>query len=230
MSTKALIITWISMCVILLYSNSTLWIVVASSMAFATIRVVIVPLALSKVKSFPALSTFSQLLCSNTAVSILHSALSSALAIFALLTSHSLHGDYVNTVTRSEFVATSVSTGYFAYDLWDYVVNGLYIKSPGIVLHHVVVLSCYISALTRKSSLLRWVWRAQWTSFALVRFLPHVIVAVLTYQARRLFEHQLYFVMAFSGIIFINVLNAQLLLHSITVIERLIASRRSKRT
>ncbi|CAH0513980.1 unnamed protein product [Peronospora belbahrii] len=235
------------MCVILLYSNSTLWIVVASSMAFATIRVVIVPLALSKVKSFPALSTFSQLLCSNTAVSILHSALSSALAIFALLTSHSLHGDYVNTVTRSEFVATSVSTGYFAYDLWDYVVNGLYIKSPGIVLHHVVVLSCYISALTRKvgvpllslalvcelhsvfmhtrklltmsnysvrqSSLLRWVWRAQWTSFALVRFLPHVIVAVLTYQARRLFEHQLYFVMAFSGIIFINVLNAQLLLH-----------------
>lgn len=39
--------------------------------------------------------------------------------------------------------------GYFAYDLWDYVLHRLYIKSPGIVAHHVVILICYISALTK---------------------------------------------------------------------------------
>ena len=74
-------------------------------------RVVIAPLASSRVKTFPALSTFSQLMYCNTAVSMLHSALSSLLAILALLTSHSLNGDYVNTVTRGEFFATAVSTG-----------------------------------------------------------------------------------------------------------------------
>ncbi|KAL3673828.1 hypothetical protein V7S43_001516 [Phytophthora oleae] len=191
------------------------------------------------------MSTSGQLLFSNTAVSMLHSALSSLLAGSALLTSHSLNGDYVNTVTRGEFLATAVSTGYFAYDLWDYVLNGLYIKFPGIILHHVVVLICYISALTKttgvpllslalicelhsvfmharklltmssysvqQSPLLRWVWRAQWVSFAVARFLPHVIVAVLTFRARGNFGQQLHFGMAFGGIIFINLLNAQLL-------------------
>ncbi|RLN96291.1 hypothetical protein BBJ28_00024772 [Nothophytophthora sp. Chile5] len=80
---------------------------------------------------------------------MVHSALASLLAIAALLNAHSLNGDYVNYVTRGEFVATAVSTGYFAYDLWDYVLNGLHVKSPGIVLHHAVVLICYISALTK---------------------------------------------------------------------------------
>lgn len=42
-----------------------------------------------------------------------------------------------------------LGAGYFAYDLWDYVLNRLYIKSPGIVVHHVVILICYIAALTK---------------------------------------------------------------------------------
>ncbi|KAK1948449.1 TLC domain-containing protein 2 [Phytophthora citrophthora] len=209
------------------------------------IRVVVVPLVSAKVKAFPTMSTFGQLLFSNTAVSMLHSALSSLLAISALITSHSLNGDYVNTVTRGEFLATAVSTGYFAYDLWDYMLNGLYVKSPGIIVHHVVVLICYISALTKtvgvpllslalmcelhsvfmharkllvmsnfsvqQSSLLRWIWRAQWMSFAVARFLPHMIVAVLTFKARENFVQELHFGMAFGGIIFINLLNAQLI-------------------
>lgn len=177
---------------------------------------------------------------------MLHSALSSLLAISALLSSHSLHDDYVNTVTWGEFLATSVSTGYFAYDLWDYVLNRLYVKSPGIIVHHVVVLICYISALTKtvgvsllslalacelqsvfmharkllvmsnysvwQSTLLQWVWRAQWTSFGVARLLPHVAVATLTYRARELFAQQSHFAMAFGGILFINLLNAQLFL------------------
>ncbi|GMF21394.1 unnamed protein product [Phytophthora lilii] len=75
------------------------------------VRVVVVPLASAKVKAFPAMSTFGQLLFNNTAVSMLHSALSSLLAISALLSSHSLNEDYVNTVKRGEFLATAVSTG-----------------------------------------------------------------------------------------------------------------------
>ncbi|KAL3673827.1 hypothetical protein V7S43_001516 [Phytophthora oleae] len=243
MFTEALVVTWISMCAVMLFTDPRLWVVVVSSLSFAAVRVVVVPLVSAKVKAFPTMSTSGQLLFSNTAVSMLHSALSSLLAGSALLTSHSLNGDYVNTVTRGEFLATAVSTGYFAYDLWDYVLNGLYIKFPGIILHHVVVLICYISALTKttgvpllslalicelhsvfmharklltmssysvqQSPLLRWVWRAQWVSFAVARFLPHVIVAVLTFRARGNFGQQLHFGMAFGGIIFINLLNAQ---------------------
>ncbi|KAF1794467.1 Fis1, C-terminal tetratricopeptide repeat [Phytophthora cactorum] len=135
MFTEALVVTWTSMC--------------AAMVRLLCGSAETTPTDAAKVKSFPTLSTFSQLLFSNTLVSMLHSALSSLLAISALLTSHSLNGDYVNTVTSGEFLATSVSTGYFAYDLWDYVLNGLYVKSPGIILHHVVVLICYISALTK---------------------------------------------------------------------------------
>lgn len=233
------------MCAVMLFTDPRLWVVVASSLCFSVVRVMVVPMVSAKVKAFPAMSTFGQLLFSNTAVSMLHSALSSLLAATALLTSHSLNGDYVNTVTRGEFLATAVSTGYFAYDLWDYMLNGLYAKSPGIIVHHVVVLICYISALIKTtgvpllslalvcelhsvfmharkllvmssfsvqhSPLLRWVWRAQWTCFAVARFLPHVIVAVLTFQARDHFGQQLHFGMAFGGIIFINLLNAQLI-------------------
>ncbi|KAG6970797.1 hypothetical protein JG688_00004711 [Phytophthora aleatoria] len=241
MFTEALVVTWTSMCAAMLYTDPRLWIVVSSSLAFAIVRVVVVPRAAAKVKSFPTLSTFSQLLFSNTLVSMLHSTLSSLLAISALLTSHSLNDDYVRV--ESSWPPLSLLVRYFAYDLWDYVLNGLYVKSPGIILHHVVVLICYISALTKtagvpllslalacelqsvlmharklltmsnysvqQSPLLRWVWRAQWVSFAVARFLPHVMVAVLTYQAKNLFAQQLHFVMAFGGILFINLLNAQ---------------------
>ncbi|KAI9906325.1 hypothetical protein PsorP6_004519 [Peronosclerospora sorghi] len=96
MFTEALVVTWISMCVV---------------MAFAMVRVVIVPLASTKVKVYPALPTPGQLLFSNTVVSMLHSALSSLLAIWALLTSHSLNEDYINKATKEEFLATSISTG-----------------------------------------------------------------------------------------------------------------------
>lgn len=210
------------------------------------VRVLIVPLTFAEVKAFRALSTFSRLLFCNTLVSMLHSIISSLLAILALLTSHSLNGDYVNAATTGEFLATSVSAGYFAYDLGDYVLNGLNVKAPVIIVHHVVVLSCYISALTktvglpllslalfcelhsifmharklltmsnfsvRQSLLLRWVWRSQWIMFSTARVFSHLIVAVLTYQARLLFAQQLHFAIAFGGMIVINLLNIQLFL------------------
>ncbi|KAG6609700.1 uncharacterized protein IUM83_00241 [Phytophthora cinnamomi] len=85
------------MCAAMLYTDPRLWVVAASSLAFAMVRVVIVPLLAARVKVFPALSPFSQLLFCNTAVSMLHSVLSSLLAISALLTAHSLNDDFVNT-------------------------------------------------------------------------------------------------------------------------------------
>ncbi|CEG43585.1 Uncharacterized conserved protein [Plasmopara halstedii] len=211
MLTEALVVTWINMCAIMLYLDPQLWIVVISSLAFATIRVLILPIGLANFKTFAAMSTFGKLLFSNTLVSMLHSMLSSLLSIIALLSSHSLNGNYVNSATIEEFLATSVSTGYFAHDLWDYVHNGLYVKSPGIILHHVVVLICYTSALTKtQSQLLRWVWCMQWITFIVARVIPHTIVTFLTYQSRDFFHQQLHFVIAFGGMVFINLLNLKL--------------------
>lgn len=113
-------------------------------------RVALVPLLGRRVKSYATFSAGSQLLWSNTVVSMLHSTLSSLLALGALACDHSVGGgDYVNRASYAEFVTTAISTGYFAYDLWDFVLNRLYVKAPGIVVHHVVILICYISALTK---------------------------------------------------------------------------------
>lgn len=108
-----------------------------------------VPLVAVRVKAFAAFDRQKQALWSNTAVSLLHSTASSLLACAALALGHSLGGDYVNGASRLEFLTTAVSTGYFAYDLWDYVLHRLYVKAPGIVWHHVVILICYISALVK---------------------------------------------------------------------------------
>ncbi|KAL0585706.1 hypothetical protein ABG067_004630 [Albugo candida] len=43
----------------------------------------------------------------------------------------------------------SIYVGYFIYDLGDYCLQGLYVKSPEIIIHHVVVLFCYIAALIK---------------------------------------------------------------------------------
>lgn len=112
-------------------------------------RVVAVPLVAARVEAFATFDRQKQALWSNTAVSMLHSVASSLLACAALALGHSLDGDFVNDATRLEFLTTAVSTGYFAYDLWDYALNRLYVKSPGIVWHHVVILICYISALVK---------------------------------------------------------------------------------
>lgn len=117
--------------------------------AFTFVRVALVPLLGRRVKAYSTFSAGSQLLWSNTCVSMLHSTLSSLLALFALACDHSVGGDYVNRASYAEFVTTAISTGYFAYDLWDYVLNRLYVKAPGIVVHHVVILICYISALAK---------------------------------------------------------------------------------
>ncbi|TYZ63290.1 hypothetical protein PybrP1_009079 [[Pythium] brassicae (nom. inval.)] len=245
MITEALVGTWLAMCAVMLYSDPRLWIVLASSVAFTLVRVAVVPLVGRRVKAFGALSPGSQLLWSNTAVSMLHSALSSLLALYALSCDHSLAGDYVNRASRAEFVTTAISTGYFAYDLWDYVLNRLYVKAPGIVAHHVVILICYISALTKTvgvpllslalicelhsacmhlrkllsmssfsvaaSPAYKLVWQLQWATFLLARVVPHVFVTWITYNAYRMFVLPLHFWMAFVGMLFINILNAQLL-------------------
>lgn len=149
MITEVLALAWFSMCAAMLYVDPRLWIILASSIAFTAARVFLAPNVAARVKTFAVLSNSNQLLWFNTFISMLHSTISSLLAIYAIAMDHSMAGDYVNRASYWEFVTTSVSTGYFAYDLWDFMLNRLYIKAPGIVAHHVVILICYISALTK---------------------------------------------------------------------------------
>lgn len=79
--------------------------------AFTLARVVVVPLMALHVKSYATFTENNQLLWSNTVVSMLHSAVSSLLAIYALAVDHSVHGDYVNQTSYAEFVTTAISTG-----------------------------------------------------------------------------------------------------------------------
>ncbi|KAJ0404771.1 hypothetical protein P43SY_005595 [Pythium insidiosum] len=178
----------------LLYSDPRLWVILASSILFATIRVAIAPLASSRVKSFSLLSMNNQ-------------------PLTALAAEHSFDGDYVNRATSWEFLTTAVSTGYFAYDTWDYVLNRLYIKSPGIVAHHVVILICYISALTKTVGvpLLSLALACELHS-AFMHLRKLMAMSGYSIPHSRLFGLVwVFFGMAFGGIAFIDVLNVQLL-------------------
>ena len=209
---------------------------------FTASRVIFVPFAASKVKSYSGFSSTEKALWCNTATSLLHSTVSSCFVILVILFDQTTQGDIVTKSSNLEFLTLCVSTGYFAYDLWDYVVSQLYLKSYGVVVHHVVILICYISALfknvgipflaitlicelnslfmhlrkllsmskhsIRQSQLYRGVWYAQWITFVTARLLPHIVTTVWVWKTRHFFPRELFFYMAFIGMVFIDVLNA----------------------
>lgn len=244
MLTPMLVATWFGLCGAMLYNDPELWVVAASSLAFTAIRVLHIPLVAARVQGYQKLSGSDQLLWANTFTSMIHSTISAIMVLYTLYASNSLSGDYVTRTTYAEFLTISISTGYFAYDLWDYVLNRLYVKSLGIVVHHVVILICYICALVKtvgvpllpialicemhsafmhlrklmsmshyslhSSIIYRLTWAAQWITFVLARVLPHMAVLKLVYEQRNGFGNQLFYGMAFGGMIFINILNIQL--------------------
>lgn len=53
------------------------------------------------------------------------------------------------TENHLPFFTVAFSTGYFMYDLWDYLQSGLFIKSPAIIMHHVVVTACFYLGLVQ---------------------------------------------------------------------------------
>ncbi|XP_057445674.1 uncharacterized protein LOC130737834 [Lotus japonicus] len=94
----------------------------------------------------------------NTAVSLLHSAVTSTSVIFILskqwLSNGSSgmfdHSQLVEGTWPWAFEALSFSCGYFAYDQWDMLRFRLYNGwIPSILVHHLVLLICFTLALYR---------------------------------------------------------------------------------
>lgn len=50
------------------------------------------------------------------------------------------------------FAVLAASSGYFAYDQWDMLRRGLYKpQAPSLLVHHAVLLTCFIIALFKNS-------------------------------------------------------------------------------
>ncbi|XP_074263679.1 uncharacterized protein LOC141586372 [Silene latifolia] len=94
----------------------------------------------------------------NTAVSLLHSALSSSFVLFILLSRWRAnpaselfeHDQLVRNTWPWAYTALCVSSGYFAYDQWDMLYYRLYTGPfPSILAHHFILLLCFSLALYR---------------------------------------------------------------------------------
>nr|CCA20312.1 conserved hypothetical protein [Albugo laibachii Nc14]CCA25851.1 conserved hypothetical protein [Albugo laibachii Nc14] len=196
-----------------------------------------------RIPAYAQLSKIHQKLWINTFVSMLHSILSSSLVIASISSGNNSIKDLVNQATSMELATICISTGYFIYDLVDFLLQGLYLKSPEVILHHVVVLFCYIAALikgvgipllslalicelhsafmhvrklmslftfTLSSSYYRKIWRVQWITFGIARFLPHLLITAVVYLERYRFNEQSHFWTAFIGMLIIDTQNLQL--------------------
>ncbi|CAM6094737.1 unnamed protein product [Calypogeia fissa] len=96
----------------------------------------------------------------NTAVSLLHSA-SVALAVVGLLVLQIsrtsigemwTHEALTGEAWPGAFAVLAASSGYFAYDQWDMLRRGLYKpQAPSLLVHHAVLLICFIAALYKNS-------------------------------------------------------------------------------
>ncbi|XP_030455194.2 uncharacterized protein LOC115676419 [Syzygium oleosum] len=94
----------------------------------------------------------------NTAVSLLHSTVTSASVVFILLNLW-LRDGYKDMLEHSQLVgatwpwaykALCFSCGYFAYDQWDMLQYRLYSGwIPSILVHHLILLICFTLALYR---------------------------------------------------------------------------------
>ncbi|XBI20470.1 hypothetical protein VPH35_061760 [Triticum aestivum] len=94
----------------------------------------------------------------NTAVSLLHSSLTSASVIFVLLCQWRTkglenmfqHEELVGSSWIGAYSALCFSCGYFAYDQLDMLRYRLYSGwIPGILMHHLILLICFTLALYR---------------------------------------------------------------------------------
>ncbi|KAF0693677.1 Aste57867_15380 [Aphanomyces stellatus] len=142
---------WVGLCAGLSWLDIQLAYVGIFSLVFLAVRTLLVP-ALST--AFAAdyrdgkgllATTESKLLWCNTAVSLVHSCLSSALSL-AVLAVVPIH-DWVHSCTFMATLCLSLSTGYFIYDFYDMVVGDLHRRAVGILLHHIMVTICYVLSI-----------------------------------------------------------------------------------
>ncbi|KAH9621890.1 hypothetical protein KSS87_019079 [Heliosperma pusillum] len=94
----------------------------------------------------------------NTAVSLIHSALSSSFVLIIVVSQWSAdlslqlfeHDQLVRNTWPWAYTALCFSSGYFAYDQWDMLYYRLYTGPfPSILAHHFILLLCFSLALYR---------------------------------------------------------------------------------
>lgn len=112
----------------------------------------------SLIRYFSPKSSLSDPLFVNTAVSLIHSVVTSSSVIFILskqwlsngLSEMFDHSQLVEGTWPWAFEALCFSCGYFAYDQWDMLHYRLYSGwIPSILMHHLVLLICFTLALYR---------------------------------------------------------------------------------
>ncbi|KAF1335474.1 Membrane protein, partial [Globisporangium splendens] len=160
MITEVLASTWFSMCAVMVRPFAYASVLMSCSHSCACVDAVVVCVALQRPSSLDRIGVVRgvydpargggatrgvarQVVChvhgQQPAAVVQHDRVDAALDVLVTL------GDLRTRVRQ----LGARGLRYFAYDLWDYVLHRLYIKSPGIVVHHVVILICYISALTK---------------------------------------------------------------------------------
>ncbi|KAH9098175.1 hypothetical protein LEN26_016643 [Aphanomyces euteiches] len=139
------------LCVFLTYLDAQLGYVALFSAVFFAIRSLVVPylsstyVAAYREQKLEFATLENRLLWSNTAVSLIHSCLSSALSVFVLF--FTPIDDWIHSCSTAALICLSLSTGYFIYDFYDMVAGDLWQRAAGILVHHIMVVTCYVAAL-----------------------------------------------------------------------------------
>ncbi|KAF0693673.1 Aste57867_15376 [Aphanomyces stellatus] len=143
---------WGALCVFLVYLDARMIYIGISSIAFQGARLILPWLSDTFVPAYrrgeyELTTPEKKYLWCNTAVSLLHSALSSSASLAVLCLDMSPHPNWIHACSPLAILCLSLSTGYFIYDFYDLVVFRLYLKAPVILFHHVMVAILYLAAI-----------------------------------------------------------------------------------
>ncbi|KAJ7531221.1 hypothetical protein O6H91_14G037000 [Diphasiastrum complanatum] len=155
----SLLLMWLASLIWEIYhGRSDLWTVIVGALFFeGTNRSLSIVISV-RPKLLPGISGSSHALFINTAVSLLHSTLTSLTAVIIVTNNwynkHDLsmftHEQLFSGVWKGAFDLLCFSCGYFAYDQWDMLRNALYNPlAPSLLTHHMVLLVCFTSAIYR---------------------------------------------------------------------------------
>ncbi|XP_054270146.1 TLC domain-containing protein 2-like [Macrosteles quadrilineatus] len=84
----------------------------------------------------------------NIANSLIHSVITGCGACVCFYQSPEIRKDLISKWTFSSHCLLAVSTGYFIYDMLDMMINDPKSKTYELILHHVLVISCFTLAIT----------------------------------------------------------------------------------
>ncbi|KAL8619079.1 hypothetical protein ACOMHN_019351 [Nucella lapillus] len=84
----------------------------------------------------------------NITISFLHACISGPWALLCFWETPKMGEDMISTYSTFSYVLISMSVGYFVYDILDMVVCQRTRQSLELVGHHVVIISCYLVAVS----------------------------------------------------------------------------------